>query len=371
LSNSHPTFARVGSESFFKEVRTRVNRHFKNNQIDKHATSNMVLKTLCMFGVFFATYATIVSGVVTHPVAFVLLWPLMGIGMAGIGLCVMHDANHGAYSSRSWVNKLLGYSMNILGSSAEMWRIQHNQLHHTYTNIHGADEDLNGPPVLRLTPQARHRAVHRGQHIYAWFLYGMATMARVTVREFVQLHAYRKLGIVKGGLEFWGMLLRLVLWKSFHYSFILVVPLLVVDQPGSLIVLAFVLMHFTTGLILSLIFQTAHIMPACVFPMANAKGEIEQSWALHEMQTTTNYATNNRLLTWLVGGLNFQVEHHLFPNICHVHYPAIASIVEATAKEYNVPYHAQPTFGAAIREHGKMLYWLGRPNTATSYPSTN
>ena len=123
-------------------------------------------------------------------------------------------------------------------------------------------------------------------------------------------------------------------------------------------------MHFTTGLILSLIFQTAHIMPACSFPVANSEGVIGQSWALHEMQTTTNYATNNRLFTWLVGGLNFQVEHHLFPTICHVHYPAIASIVAQTAKEYNVPYHTQPTFGAAIQQHGKMLYWLGNPQAA-------
>ena len=361
MSNPHPTFKRVANDTFFKEVRTRVQRHFKEQDINKHANPDMVLKSLCMFGLFFSTYAIILSGVVTNPVLFVLLWPLMGMGMAGIGLCVMHDANHGAYSSHRWVNTLLGYSMNLLGSSAEMWRIQHNQLHHTYTNIHGADEDLNGPPILRLSPEARHLSMHRVQHIYAWFLYGLSTMARVTVREFVQLVAYRKLGAIKGGLQFWGMLLRLVLWKGFHYSFILVVPLLVINQPTSLILLAFFLMHFTTGTILSLIFQPAHIMPACEFPVANSEGLIEQSWALHEMQTTSNYATNNKLLTWLVGGLNHQVEHHLFPTVCHVHYPDIAKIVRQTAEEYNVPYHSQPSFGAALQQHGKMLYMLGNP----------
>jgi linoleoyl-CoA desaturase len=355
-------FPRTQDAEFIKVLRKRVNNYFKTQNISRFGNAQMVIKTICMLALLFVPYILLLSGAVSNIWGIAAMWALMGFGKAGIGLSIMHDANHGAYSRNATVNKLLGYLMNALGGDASNWRIQHNILHHSYTNVHGADEDIDAGILLRFSPRQKHYGFHRLQHIYAWFFYGLMTILWITTKDFRQVFRYREMDLLKSqGRTFGGLLTEVAISKILYYVYMLVLPLLLLDIAWWQTVLVFLMMHFITGLTLGLVFQPAHVMHTAEFPEPDEEGNLENDWAVHQLLTTTNFAPKSRLLSWYVGGLNFQIEHHLFPNICHVHYRKISRIVRETAEEFGLPYYSCPTFVGAVWNHGKMLYRLGNP----------
>lgn len=358
-----PKFSKNADSDFIVEVRSRVNAYFQDNRISKSGNGQMVFKTVFMLALFLVPYAFVISGTVANPLVYVLLWAVMGLGTSGIGLSIMHDANHGSYSRNKRVNAVMGHLLEFVGGSSRNWRIQHNKLHHTFTNVEGMDEDLKASAVLRFAPGQKRHSIHRFQFIYAWFLYGLMTLTWITFKDFMQLNRYRKNGLVKRE-EYGRMLAELIAWKAFYFGYLLVLPLLLAPVPAYLTVTGFLAMHVIAGLVLSCIFQPAHVVPTSDFPQADSEGFLDNSWAIHQLRTTTNFARGSRLFSWFVGGLNYQVEHHLFPNICHVHYRRISSIVESTAREYGLPYHFERTYLGALINHGKMLYELGRRDLA-------
>jgi linoleoyl-CoA desaturase len=346
---------------FFTTLSQRVNEHFKSNGITKHANGEMFIKTLAMFVIYFTPYFLILTETVTGTWPLIGLCITMGIGVAGIGLSVMHDANHGSYSNKPWVNDLLGYSLNVVGGNAFNWKVQHNVLHHTYTNIHDVDEDISPRGVLRMTPHGPWMFFHRFQHFYAWFFYGLMTLVWVIVKDFVRLGKYEKDGLVKKQkTTFVKEWLVMMSTKVLYFVYILVIPMLVLSITWWQWLIGFVIMHYVAGFILAIIFQPAHVIDGTEYPLPDDEGRMENSWAIHQLHTTTNFANKNMMLSWYCGGLNFQVEHHLFPNICHVHYRKISPIVQATAKEFGLPYKAAPTFIDALWLHAKLLKELGR-----------
>jgi linoleoyl-CoA desaturase len=320
----------------------------------------MKVKTVVMFFLFFGPLILMVTSVVTSTVMILLMWMIIGFGMVGIGTCVMHDSVHGSYSKYNKVNKILGYTMNMVGGNAFIWKIQHNILHHTYTNIHQADEDISMPGPLRFSPHEEIKWFHRYQYLYVWFFYGLSTIFWITSKDFVQLIKFHKMGLLGKRNKFSVQLRQIIIWKILYFGYMLVLPLILIPASPWIILSGFLLMHFITGLLLSMIFQTAHIMTDCSFPLPGESGSIENNWAIHQMETTTNYAPKSRIFSWFIGGLNYQVEHHLFSNICHVHYRALSRIVSKTAKEYNVPYYSKRSFLAAVVNHVSMLRQLGR-----------
>ncbi len=345
---------------FVKELRKRVNNYFKENNISKTANSKMVIKTITMIALYIVPYFFIIFNISENSWIVLSLWILMGIGMAGIGFSIMHDANHGSYSKNQNLNKYLGYLINIIGGSSVNWKIQHNVLHHTYTNINGHDEDLNADPLMRFSPDQKRRKAHKFQQFYAWFLYGLITISWSIKKDFIQLERYKGKDLLKTqGITYKKAFFRLILAKIFYYSFILVLPIIFSSQVWWMTLVFYFLMHFTCGLFISVIFQLAHVVSEASFPKPKEDGSMENNWAVHQLFTTANFARNNLLLSWFVGGLNFQIEHHLFPNICHIHYRKISNIVKNTAKEFNLPYHQNSLWGA-ISSHAKFLAKLGK-----------
>lgn len=353
-------FSGENADEFFATLRKRVNTYFKDNNISRYGNIEMALKTTLMFSLYIIPFIVLLTGAVVSTAGVVAIWFIMSLGMAGIGLCVMHDANHGVYSPNQWVNKALGLSMNMIGSNAFIWRIQHNVLHHTYTNIHGADDDIGVSNLLRLCPTQKAQFFHRYQHVYAWFVYGLMTMARGTFSDFEKFLRYRKIGLIKDTRTYRSEFFQFFVWKVAYFAVMLALPIYLLPVSPWVIVGSFIMMHFITGFILAIIFQTAHIMPEVEFPMPDQDGVVNTSWPVHELATTTNFAPKSRIFSWFIGGLNYQVEHHLFSDVCHVHYKSISKIVKQTATEYGLPYYSQPTFIGALGQHAVMLKSLGR-----------
>lgn len=280
--------------------------------------------------------------------------------MAGIGMGIMHDALHGSYSQNKNINRMMGYTMNIIGASDEVWKLQHNVLHHSFTNIEEHDDDINVPFFLRFSPHAKKNFLHRFQHYYVWFFYGLSTMSWITTKDFIRLIRYRKLGLIKSKGDYNRYLAKIIFWKLIYFSYVLVLPLLLTSFAPWIVILAFLTMHLVTGICISVVFQTAHVMPDNTFPLPDNTGKLETERLVHQLITTCDYSPKSRLFSWLIGGLNFQIEHHLFPYISHVHYKNIAPIVKKTTEEFGIPYHCYPTFFSAIKSHYLMLRTLGR-----------
>ena len=330
----------------------------------------MVVKTIFMLSLYFIPYSISISGLVTTYPIYFLLCLIMGIGVAGIGLSIMHDANHGSYSTKPWINNLLGLSLNVVGGYAFNWKVQHNVLHHTYTNVFDVDEDISPRGALRMAPESPWKPFHRFQFAYAWFLYGLMTLVWVLGKDFGRLIKYEREGLVKkqksNVAREWFVLIAS---KLLYFSYILVLPIIILPFTWGQILLGFIVMHYVAGFILAIVFQPAHVVEGTSYFTPDEKGNLENNWAVHQLHTTTNFATENRLLSWYVGGLNFQVEHHLFPNVCHVHYRALASIVRETAKEFGVPYKVKRTFWDAMVAHRQLLWQLGQPEFKPSMAS--
>ncbi len=358
--SQHLKFSK-SSPDFFGSLNKRVGEYFKSNGITRHANRQMYYKTIFMLCLYFVPYALIISGVVTNLWLLILMCVIMGFGTAGIGLSVMHDANHGAYSTKPWINKLLGYSLNLIGGNALNWIVQHNVLHHTYTNIHEADEDISPRGILRMCPNSKWRFFHKFQHIYAWFFYGLLTLAWILFKDFKQIFKYSKDGMLKKQKanirQEW---IILIATKITYISYIFILPFVLLSIAWWKILLGIVICQYIAGFILAIIFQPAHVIEGSEFPLPDDNGNLENNWAIHQLHTTTNFANKSTFFSWFVGGLNYQIEHHLFPNICHVHYKKISEIVRQTAEEFGLPYKNVSTFRGAILSHARLLKELGK-----------
>jgi linoleoyl-CoA desaturase len=352
---------RRDQNEFFITLTQRVNQYFKAKGIDRTANWHMVVKTIFMLTLYFTPYFLILTSAFTATWELIVIYMIQGLGVAGIGLSIMHDANHGSYSKKAWINNTLGLTLNMLGGNAFNWKVQHNVLHHTYTNVHEVDEDISPRGVLRMAPDSQWKPFHKYQHMYAWFFYGLLTIVWILFKDFGRLSRYQRDGLVKKqkttAATEWTILIGTKLIFIF-YMFVLpvlVVPTLAWWMP----LVGWLIMHYIAGFILAIIFQPAHVIDGTEYLNPDENGNMENNWAIHQLHTTTNFGRKNRLFSWYVGGLNYQVEHHLFPGICHVHYRAISPIVEQTALEFGLPYKSKETFIEALRAHTVLMKKLG------------
>jgi linoleoyl-CoA desaturase len=344
---------------FYATVRRRVDEYFLRNNLSKNANFAMWAKVAFFLGGTVVSYGLILTGLFS-PLAMLGLAILLGMFTAFVGFNVGHDSIHGALSPDPKVNKLFSLSFNLVGANAYLWNITHNIVHHTYTNIHGHDEDLEvAPGLIRLDESEKLSSFQRYQHYYAFPLYGLASLSWVFRKDYVKFFQ-KQIGSYDNSRHPRREYFNLFFYKALYYVAFIVVPLLVLDLTWWQFMIGFLAMHFAEGLVLGLVFQLAHVVEGTEFPEPDTQGNIEEAWAIHQMHTTANFARKSPLATFLCGGLNMQVEHHLFPKVCHVHYPAISEIVKQTAHEFNLPYHEQPTFLLALRSHYRVLRRLGK-----------
>ncbi|MGB5362379.1 MAG: acyl-CoA desaturase [Aureibaculum sp.] len=360
MSNNAIKFSRVDSTKFFKTLNKRINEYFKEKNLKKTGNWKLYLKTIVMFSIFLTPYFLILTVEMSQWLQL-LLTVVIGVGMAGVGMNVMHDGNHGSFSSKKWVNNLMGSSIYILAGNAFNWKVQHNVLHHTYTNIQGHDEDIDAGRVIRFSKHADWHKMHKYQQYYSVFLYGLLTINWAITTDFKQMYQYLKRGLSYGKspnpATQWTIL---AISKIIYVLVWIVIPIVVLNLAWWKILIGFFVMHYVAGLILSITFQLAHVMPDTEMPLPDGEGNIKNTWAIHQLFTTANFAPKNKLVGWFTGGLNRQIEHHLFSHISHVHYKDLAKIVKKTAKEFNLPYNEYKTTRKAIALHFQQLKELGK-----------
>ncbi|RMF16344.1 MAG: acyl-CoA desaturase [Candidatus Dadabacteria bacterium] len=344
---------------FYKTLRQRVRSELEQAGLSERDAWQMYAKTA--FIVTLATVSYIQLVFVASTLTEALIWGfLLAQSHVMIGFDVMHDGGHGAYSRHRWVNAFMGHLLDLIGGNQRLWHFKHNIRHHTYTNIDGLDEDLETGGILRLSPGQPRKWWHRAQAWYAFPVYALLSLYWVFFSDFKE-YLTRRVGqlpidppTMKDRLIFWG-------GKAFYFGYALVLPSFF--HPFTHVLAAFVGIHVVLGFSLALVFQLAHTVEETDFPEPDA-GAMPDEWAVHQLRTTADFARHNPLVSFYVGGLNFQVEHHLFSKICHVRYPRISRVVKETCQEYGVPYHESPSVLAAIRSHLRFLHTLGQPERA-------
>ena len=352
----------ASSEGFYRQLKERVDAYFRRTGFSRHDNPRMYAKAAILLTWLVTTYVLLMFVASTWWQA-VPLAILLGFAVAGIGFNLGHDGAHGSISGSSFVNGVLARTFDLMGASSYIWHFKHNVLHHSYPNIIGADEDIDAGPMARLSPHQPHYWIHRFQFIYLWILYGFLLIKWQFYDDYRCVACARIAAQPIPRPKGW-QLVSFVLGKGAFLTWTLALPLMLHSVWD--VVLLYLLTSFTIGLTLSVVFQLAHATESAAFPEVTAeRPRCEQEWAVHQVLTTVDFARSNRLLNWYLGGLNFQVEHHLFPHIAHIHYPALARIVEAVCAEYDLRYVAHPTFAQALAAHHRWLLRMGRPGPWT------
>lgn len=351
-------FTNSGNSLFYATVKQRVDEYFNSKKLSIHANANMWFKAGFYITGFLITYFLLLFAQAPLSVHLGLAL-LLGIFAALIGFNVCHDAIHNSFSSNPKVNKALGFIFNILGANPYVWGLTHNLAHHTYTNISGHDEDIDvAPGLLRLCNADPVNKLQTFQHYYAFFLYSFSMLSwvfRKDYKKFFQTH----IGQHKNNhpkIQYFN----LFFYKILYYTLFIMLPIFIMEYAWWQILIGFTAMLLIQGLVLGLVFQLAHVVEGTDFPSPNDAGKMEEAWAVHQLRTTANFSSESKIAAFICGGLNRQIEHHIFPKICHIHYPEISKIVKSTALEFNLPYNENSTFLKALASHYRMLKVFGR-----------
>lgn len=354
LTSKKISFNKKSNIDLYALLKEKVENYFTTNNLSTKGNFNLYLKSITLFFIYILLYYNILFSSLTLP-GLLLCFGLLGISKGLIGFNLVHDALHGSFSNYKWLNSLIGYWFDFNGTSSYIWKISHNQHHHVYTNIPGHDDDIDKAILLRLNPVDKIYWFHRFQQFYAPILYSFIGINWVFYSDYAWLFSEKK----KNPISNKEITLFIAL-KIANLIAFLILPLMLIASPWWHVLLGYFSMQVCAGIVISIVFQLAHVVENVHYFTPNEKGEISNNWITHELLTTSNFATHNLFLTSLIGGLNFQIEHHLFPQICHVHYPKISKIIKETVLEFGLPYNEHKSFYSAVCSHFRTLKKLGR-----------
>lgn len=339
---------------FFDTLQQRVYSYFEEKQLDMTGGGKLMFKAALYIAAAVVNYCLLLFVV---PVGWwsVLLCMAMGFLLAAIGFNIMHDGAHGSFSKYNWLNNLMGMSLNVMGGDVNLWKIKHNLIHHSFTNVNGMDDDINIEPYVRTNKFQKKYAAHRFQHWYVTFLYALTYLNWIGYADF-EKYFTNKVGDVKFRKLNWQSHISFWVGKLGFLTIAFVIPLFMFGFLKTIV--GFIIITFTCGILLALVFQVAHVVEETSFLSGEDK-KTEDEWAVTQLKGTANFSTHNPIMLFLTGGLNHQIEHHLFPRISHVHYPEISKIVKSTAKEFGIQYHEYRTFFRAVASHYAHLKSMG------------
>ncbi len=359
------SFNKEKGVDFTTALRRRVNEYFEEKKISPRANVSMKLKSFFYVGLTAFLYTLLITNVFGSIGNF-FLYGFLGLSIAIGTMNIAHDALHGSYAKGSLSNRVIGLIMDVCGPSSFYWKQEHTIDHHTFTNIAEHDSDLKGPIQLRLCPNTPYHSYHRFQHLYAPFLYMLNLIHWMYSSDIKRIYNIIRNRHEPSRKPSKTEAASIFFFKSLHAFLFIALPIMILPMAWWQVCLGYGIYLCLAGLTVTVIFQLAHIVENVAFPLPSEEGKIEESFLQHQLMTTSNFAPNSKLVKFLFGGLNFQVEHHLFPHICHIHLSEIAPIVKATAEEYGLPYYENATFFGAIRSHFRTLKRFGHPSNACS-----
>lgn len=350
-------FKSVNNEvQFFEEVKKEVADYFTTHGLRQTGNTEMMVKSVLWVLLWMGSWWSVILFKDNFWLAFSIgLFHMVCHLM--IAFNIAHDANHGALSSNARINQLAGYMIEFLGCNRRMWVIGHNQEHHSFVNIYGNDNNIDGYKLLRLCPQEKWLSHHKYQWLYAPFVYGLATLNYATFRDLKMIYRYVTAARIKIS---WSFMAEFIAFKAFYYLYVFVIPVFVFDVSFSLVLSYFLVGQFVIGLFMVLTFLMPHLIENTSYPLPE-NGTIQQNWAVHVINTTGDFSADSRVMQWFAGGINLHIAHHLFPRICHVHYHRITPIIKSVSERYGIQYRQMPTFLDALKSHFSLLKTLSRP----------
>ena len=354
-----PAKVRFGTgDEFHRRVKRRVDRYFGITGRRPRDCPQMYVKTGVVLAWAVGSYLLLLLAVSQWWLAVPLAVSL-GLALAAIGFNIQHDGGHRAYSDRKWVNRVMAAAIDLIGGSSYLWDHKHNTVHHTFPNVDGQDDDVSFGPLARVAPSQRRLKFHRVQHWYVWLLYGLLAIKWQLVDDFWNVATGRigphRVARPKG----WDLAL-FVGGKLFFFGVAFVIPMML--HSVWVAILFYAIVSWVNGITLATVFTLAHVVEEAEFPVPDpATNRLPTHWAVHQVQTTVDFARGNRVLGWFLGGLNFQIEHHLFPRVCHVHYPRVSELVKRTCEEFGLRYAEHRSFLAGVASHYRWLRRMGRP----------
>jgi linoleoyl-CoA desaturase len=345
--------------AFQAELRRRVDEHFRNTGRSKRGGWRMYLKTAIVLAWFTASYVLLVFVASTVWEGLVLAI-LLGLATAGIGINIQHDAGHRSYAERGWVNRLMAMTMDFIGGSSYVWYWKHTVIHHRYVNITGYDNDIDLHRLGRFSPHMPWRWYYRWQRFYLWPLYCFEAAKLQLLDDFLYILTGR-LGQHRIPRPRGRELVIFIAGKVVFFAWALAIPMLF--HPVGVVLFYYLVASLVLGLAMVLVFVMPHASGSVDFPLPKPDtGRIENPWAVHQATVTLDFARRNRVLTWFLGGLNYHKEHHLFPLICHVNYPAMSKVVEEACRDFGIPYKEHASFVSGLAAHYRWLRRMGTPN---------
>ena len=338
-----------------KDLNSSVDHYFKSRNISPKGNLSLVIKAGFFLSLFLLFYTIVLYSTALKLNLFSLLisCAALAVSIAGLGFNIMHEAAHGALSEHRIFNRLGRWLMECAGFSSYLYQISHCRIHHCHTNIYGVDGDISDVDIVRLSPRHTWKPIHRYQVFYTPFLYCFLTLVWVWWSDFVRILT-KTVGREPIRAFPPKVLLKIFVNKCLHACLALVIPSLFLGFSKALF--CYVTTYMFLGCIFAFVFQLAHTHGSADWPEKNIK-----NFDAFENQflTAANFAVSNSLLSWLLGGLNFQLEHHMFPHISHVHYPQISQVVKKVCAEYGIEYPEVPTMRKAIFLHFSWLKQMG------------
>jgi linoleoyl-CoA desaturase len=345
-------------KEFLTELHRRVDEYFRSTGLPKKGGWRVYLKAAIILTCFFASYWMLlfVAQNIWQGLVFAILLALL---TTAIGFNIQHDGGHRSFSEHLWVNRLAAMTMDMVGASSYVWHQKHSLLHHNYVNITGYDPDIDLSGAGRLSPHQKWFWFYRWQHQYIWFLYGLLVMKWQLVADFRNLISGRihrhRIPRPKG----WDLLI-FIIGKTIFFILAFGLPLLY--HPLWVVLFFYAVVVLLMGVPLSVVFQLPHCVGQADFPLPSEDtNQMKNSWAVHQDQVTLGFDRHSPIKTWLLGGLNFHLEHHLFPGVCHVNYPGLAGAVEETCRKFGVKYAEHRSFWTGLVEHYRWLRKMGMP----------
>lgn len=341
--------------NFQQALINRVNQYFIEHNTKNRQLIYYIQTFFSLLVIYFSYYALVFTHLsISYKIAAIIF---LIVGLTSYAVNVMHNANHSAYSQHKIINRALGYIFDMCGISSYLWRIEHNQQHHRYTNITGLDPDLDHSWLLRVSPDQACAWFHRYQAYYIWFLYSLMVVRWHIWGDYTALWVLHKNKSKLFPTK--KQLAVLFSGKMIFYFFAFIIPLMF--YPLITVIGCYLFICMSVSMIIAPLFDVAHINDKVEILKSEqvVNHRMEYEYFIHQMKTTSNFSSNNRFLSFGIGGLNFQIEHHLFPYVSHIHYPEISKIIKYTCEEFHIVYHEFNSFWDALKSHHRWLKTLG------------